>query len=103
LKTKTNSRTSDLKKAGPILVSLSRLQRAKNQLRVEPLPDHPLHFHVEGGAEPHWVSLHPYFDCDCADFIFRDVICAHLAASLSYIGRELRAEPRTIYANRRPK
>ncbi len=47
-------------------------------------------YRVTGGIEPHWVDLyttnHPR--CDCADHLWREVICKHILAALLREGNE---------------
>lgn len=75
-------RPPDLCRVEEIPLEGARLRRASTRLVATRVRDHPFHYRVSGGAEPHWVSLYPYFDCDCADFIHHDVVCSHILACL---------------------
>ena len=47
-------------------------------------------YHVTGGVEAHWVDLYTaqYPRCDCADHLWREVICKHILAALLREGNE---------------
>lgn len=74
--------TLDLDTAGGI--SPGRLERALS-LQVHPLPL-PRAYHVSGGAHHHWVHLgNPAIPaCECGDYLWRGVPCAHVLAVLHH-------------------
>ena len=68
-------------------VDLSRLERS---LRLAGECVGEGRYHVTGGVEAHWVDLYTaqYPRCDCADHLWREVICKHILAALLREGNE---------------
>jgi hypothetical protein len=73
--------------AGAVPLDRPRLERSL-QLRGERVGEG--RYRVTGGVEAHWVDLyttnHPR--CDCADHLWREVICKHILAALLREGDE---------------
>lgn len=60
-------------------------------------------YHVQGGEEHHYVTLTPYFECHCGDFVFRERICKHLVAALIEMGDAEAVHKAAISARRRAR
>jgi hypothetical protein len=47
-------------------------------------------YRFTGGSEPHWVDLYTsaFPRCDCADYLWREMICKHILAALIREGNE---------------
>lgn len=83
----TLPRTTTRRFATPFRPPLD-IQRAARAFffHVEPLGDD--RYRVCGQADDYYVTLSPYFSCDCGDAIIRAVICKHQIAALYFAGDE---------------
>lgn len=86
-RTKQKPRATTRRYASPYrpALDLQRVARAV-LLQVEPLANDT--YRVDGGADSYYVSLAPFFTCDCGDAIFRESICKHQIAALLHEGDE---------------
>lgn len=65
---------------GGRLIAARNMRVYKEDENLEPLPDGA--YLVQSGSNLYYTTTKPSMDCECGDFVWRNVICKHLIASL---------------------